>query len=73
MQNNEIEKAIAWNPWHGYKKGSPSCRNCFVYKMDERYDLDTTVITKGKTTYELKDKDVRKALSSNYALLPIFS
>ena len=25
--------------------------------MDKRYGRDTTIITKGKTTYELKDKD----------------
>lgn len=58
MQNTEIEKAIPWNPWHGCKKVSPGCKNCFVYKMDKRYGRDTTIITKGKTTYELKDKDV---------------
>lgn len=57
MQNQQIEKAIAWNPWHGCKKASPGCKNCFVFKMDKRYGRDTTVITKGKTTYELKDKD----------------
>lgn len=57
MQNIEIEKAIPWNPWHGCKKVSPGCKNCFVYKMDQRYGRDTTIITKGKTTYELKDKD----------------
>ena len=57
MQNTEIEKAVPWNPWHGCKKVSPGCKNCFVYKMDRRYGRDTTIITKGKTTYELKDKD----------------
>ena len=31
MQNIEIEKAIPWNPWHGCKKVSPGCKNCFVY------------------------------------------
>ena len=46
-----------WNPWHGCKKVSLGCKNCFVYKMDQRYGRDTTTITKGKTTYELKDKD----------------
>lgn len=46
-----------WNPWHGCKKVSQGCKNCFVYKMDRRYGRGTTVITKGKTTYELKDKD----------------
>ncbi|MCM1368680.1 MAG: phage Gp37/Gp68 family protein [Roseburia sp.] len=58
MQNEQIEKAIAWNPWHGCKRASAGCKNCFVYKMDARYGRDTSVITKGKTTYELKDKDV---------------
>ena len=57
MQNDEIKKAIPWNPWHGCKKVSAGCKNCFVYKMDKRYGRDTTVIEKGKTTYELKDKD----------------
>lgn len=57
MQNCQIEKAIAWNPWHGCKRASPGCKNCFVFKMDKRYGRDTTVIAKGKTTYELKDKD----------------
>ena len=57
MQNIEVEKAIPWNPWHGCKKVSSGCKNCFVYKMDQRYGRDTTIITKGKTTYELKDKD----------------
>lgn len=58
MQNKDIENAIPWNPWHGCKKASPGCKNCFVYKMDKRYGRDTTKIEKGKTTYELKDKDV---------------
>ena len=57
MQNKEIEKAIPWNPWHGCKKVSVGCKNCFVYKMDQRYGKDASIITKGKTTYELKDKD----------------
>ena len=57
MQNTEIEKAIPWNPWHGCKRVSPGCKNCFVFKMDQRYGRDTTIIAKGKTTYELKDKD----------------
>lgn len=57
MQNNEINKAVAWNPWHGCKKVSSGCKNCFVYKMDKRYGRDTMIIAKGKTTYELKEKD----------------
>ena len=40
------------------EKVSPGCKNCFVYKMDKRYGRDTTMIVKGKTAYEPKDKDV---------------
>ena len=74
MQNTEVEKAIPWNPWHGCKKVSPGCKNCFVYKMDQRYGRDTTIITKGKTTYELKDKNcppnslVKLCFSSDFLL-----
>ena len=57
MQNKEIGKAIPWNPWHGCKRASPGCKNCFVFKMDQRYGRDTNLIAKGKTTYELRDKD----------------
>lgn len=72
MQNIEIEKAIPWNPWHGCKKVSIGCKNCFVYKMDQRYGRDTTIITKGKTTYELKDKDCPPNSLVKYAFLLIF-
>lgn len=49
MQNTEVDKAIQWNPWHGCKRVSPGCKNCFVYKMDRRYGRDTSIITLGKT------------------------
>lgn len=26
-----------WNPWHGCKKISPGCDNCYVYRQDEMY------------------------------------
>ena len=74
MQNDQISKAIPWNPWHGCHKCSPGCQNCFVFNMDKRYGRDTTVITKGKTTYELKEKDcpagslVKLCFSSDFFL-----
>ena len=79
MQNTEIEKAIPWNPWHGCKKVSPGCKNCFVYKMDRRYGRDTTKIEKGKTTYELKDKNcppgslVKLCFSSDFFILHCYT
>lgn len=62
MQNIEIAKAIPWNPWHGCKKVSQGCKNCFVYKMNQRYGRGKTKIEKEKTTYELKDKNCSQNL-----------
>ncbi len=43
---------MAWLP-----KTQSRPQNCFVSNMDKRYGRDTTVITIGKATHELKDKD----------------
>lgn len=29
-----------WNLWHGCHKISPGCQNCYVYRMDSRYQRD---------------------------------
>lgn len=29
--------AVSWNPWHGCRKISPGCTNCYVYRMDDRH------------------------------------
>ncbi len=35
-----------WNPWHGCKKISPGCANCYVYRRDESIGKDASVVTK---------------------------
>ncbi|NCC87453.1 MAG: DUF5131 family protein, partial [Clostridia bacterium] len=35
-----------WNPWHGCKKYSEGCENCYVYRVDERHGKDSTQVTK---------------------------
>lgn len=35
-----------WNPWHGCRKISEGCRNCYVYRSDLRYDRDPSRIYK---------------------------
>ena len=30
----------SWNPWHGCKKISPGCKNCYVYRQDEKYGAE---------------------------------
>ena len=74
MQNEQVNNAVPWNPWHGCKKVSPGCKNCFVFNMDKRYGRDTNIIEKGKTTYKLKEKDcppgtlVKLCFSSDFFL-----
>ncbi len=33
-----------WNPWHGCKKYSEGCKNCYVYRRDESIGKDASVI-----------------------------
>jgi len=35
-----------WNPWHGCKKYSEGCQNCYVYTMDARHERDASEIKK---------------------------
>ena len=35
-----------WNPWHGCHKISPGCLNCYVYRLDSRYEKDSSVVAK---------------------------
>ena len=35
-----------WNPWHGCRKISPGCANCYVYRRDESVGKDASVIAK---------------------------
>ena len=36
----------SWNPWHGCHKISPGCLNCYVYRIDEKYEKDSSIISK---------------------------
>ena len=35
-----------WNPWHGCKKLSPGCANCYVYRRDSSIGKDASIVTK---------------------------
>jgi len=37
---------VTWNPWHGCHKISAGCRNCYVYRIDARFDRDSTKVEK---------------------------
>ena len=35
-----------WNMWHGCRKISPGCANCYVYRRDESIGKDASVVSK---------------------------
>lgn len=37
---------FAWNPWHGCHKISPGCMNCYVYRRDSKYEIDSSKVRK---------------------------
>lgn len=48
-----------WNPWHGCHKISEGCRNCYVYRIDERHEKDASDV-KRNSAFELPLKKSRK-------------
>ena len=42
-----------WNPWHGCRKLSEGCRNCYVYRMDARYEKDAAEVRRNASTFRL--------------------
>lgn len=35
-----------WNPWHGCRKYSAGCQNCYVYRIDARHGGDASLVRK---------------------------
>jgi protein gp37 len=40
-----------WNPWHGCKKVSAGCKNCYMYRDKERYGQDPSIVVRSKTKF----------------------
>lgn len=38
--------SVTWNPWHGCKKISTGCKNCYVYRIDGRHGKDSSIVDK---------------------------
>lgn len=69
-------KNTFWNPWHGCHKCSPGCLNCYVYYLDNKRNLDASVITKSKTNFTLpikKDKKGEYKIKSGSELATCFT
>lgn len=39
-------ESVSWNPWHGCRKISEGCLNCYVYRRDGEVDRDASEIKK---------------------------
>ncbi len=40
-----------WNPWHGCRKASEGCANCYMFTMDRWRGLDGSVVRRNKATF----------------------
>ena len=56
-----------WNPWHGCKKISPGCKNCFVHFLDKVRNAPESIYkVKTKFNYPIqKDKNGNYKIPSN--------
>lgn len=58
--------SVEWNPWHGCRKYSPGCQNCYVYRSDKRYGRDPSVVRKTRDF----DLPLRRDRRGVYRILP---
>lgn len=55
-----------WNPWHGCTKVSAGCAHCYVYRRDEEFGRDASVVHK-TASFNLP---LRKNCQKEYTLQP---
>ena len=53
---------IIWNPWHGCHKKSAGCLNCYMFRRDAKYELDSTIVNKTKSF----DEAIKKHRDGTY-------
>ncbi len=53
-----------WNLWHGCKKISAGCQNCYVYRTDSKYERDASEVRKTKQF----DLPVKRKRSGEYKI-----
>ena len=54
-----------WNPWHGCKKVSEGCQNCYMYFLDKQRGQDGSKIFKVKNDF---DYPLQKDRRGNYKI-----
>lgn len=50
-----------WNPWHGCRKISLGCLNCYVYRRDVEFGKDSIFIAR-TSSFDLPVKRYRKGI-----------
>ena len=55
-----------WNPWHGCKKISPGCANCYVYRRDAEFGKDSSMVTRTSSF----DMPIKRNRKGEYKLQP---
>lgn len=55
----------SWNPWHGCRKCSEGCENCYMFFLDNTRDRDGSEIHKNKTDANLP---LKKDRQGNYKI-----
>ncbi len=55
----------SWNLWHGCRKISPGCKNCYVYRRDESIGLDPSDVHRTKSF----DLPIRRNRAGEYKIL----
>lgn len=58
--------SVSWNPWHGCHKFSAGCAHCYVYRMDEQHQKDSSIVHKTASF----DLPLRKDRFGNDKILP---
>ena len=59
-------KSLTWNPWHGCKKYSEGCLNCYVYRRDASVGRDASIVARTKDF----DLPLRRRRDGGFAIPP---
>ena len=59
-------ESVVWNPWHGCKKYSEGCANCYVYRRDESIGKDASIVYRTGSF----DLPLRKNSKGEYKIKP---
>ncbi len=67
--------SVSWNPWHGCRRVSEGCLNCYVYRIDGKHGRESSVISlNSEFLLPLRERaDGRKMIESGERVYTCFS